>query len=192
MATRNKITEIIAGIKAVYPYYAKDNDVVVLVKTWEMLLRPYDDKTVDMAFFMCLQSCKMPPTPADLIEKIQSLKRSLAPTEEELWHKLVDVLKECAYLSDCFGFTGIDKNGKSQGQNARKKTLEYWENMPLELKSYCGSYGEMMRMADNFDESDKFEKNRFLKRISIISKEQDVRNFAQLNGFSGNNLLKGE
>lgn len=41
MATQKKIIECIASIKVVYPYYAKETDVKLLVNTWNLLLREY-------------------------------------------------------------------------------------------------------------------------------------------------------
>lgn len=41
MATQNKVIEMIATIKTVYSYYAKNVDVSLLTKTWVALLRDY-------------------------------------------------------------------------------------------------------------------------------------------------------
>ena len=41
MATQNKVIEMIATIKTVYSYYAKNVDVALLTKTWVALLRDY-------------------------------------------------------------------------------------------------------------------------------------------------------
>lgn len=41
MATKKKIIEMIASVKTIYPYYAKDTDVPTLVNTWALLLREY-------------------------------------------------------------------------------------------------------------------------------------------------------
>ena len=73
MASQNKIIEMIAAIKTIYSYYAKDTDVQMLVKTWAVLLKNYPDDAVEVAFYKCLQTCKMPPTPADVIEKLSDL-----------------------------------------------------------------------------------------------------------------------
>ena len=84
MASQNKITEIIAAIKTIYPYYAKDADVSVLVKLWNSLLREFPDEVVEVAFYKCLQTCKMPPTPAEVLENIKAMQEATEPTDEEL------------------------------------------------------------------------------------------------------------
>lgn len=191
MASRQKITDMIGVIRAIYPYYAKDGLISITAKTWEVVLAKYTDKEVGVAFELCLQTCKMPPTPADIIEKINAVNKALSPTGEELWKRLVETLKECAELYDRFGFTAIEKNGLSQGKNARNKTEKIWDNLPSELKEYCGGYGEMMRMANNFDPSDTFERNRFLKRIATIEQTIEYKGLALSSGMvSENNLLE--
>ena len=85
MATKNKITEMIAAVKTIYPYYAKDADVATLVKTWAVLLKDYPDDAVSVAFYKALQTCKMPPTPADVIENLDEMAKAMGQTDEELW-----------------------------------------------------------------------------------------------------------
>lgn len=188
MATRNKITEIIAGIKAIYPYYAKESDVGVLVKTWDALLKPYSDKLVDTAFYVCLQTCKTPPTPADVIQEVKEMLKAFEPTGEEMWEKFVAALREANELSCCFSFTAVDENGFTQGQIARKKAMELYEGLPSCLKTYCGSYGAFMLMARETPTSElKYERNRFLKALPDINKTVERREL--LNPTNNKNLL---
>ena len=88
MASKNKIIEMIASIKTIYPYYAKDTDVEMLVQTWTVLLKDYSDQEIQAAFYKALQTCKMPPTPADIIEKIDiggiSLIRAAAKNHKDV------------------------------------------------------------------------------------------------------------
>ena len=94
MASTNTITEIMAAIKTIYPYYAKDGNVQTLVKTWGALLQPFSDEEAMTALYMCLQTCKMPPTPADLIERLHDISGALEPSDEELWDELMVALRK--------------------------------------------------------------------------------------------------
>ena len=70
MASKKKISELIIAIKTLYPYYSKnsnDAENAVLIGTWDMLLKDYTDAEVGTALAQCLRTCKMPPTPADVI-----------------------------------------------------------------------------------------------------------------------------
>ena len=170
MASVNQITSMIAAIKTIYPYYAKDADVQVLVKTWGALLKEYPDEAVKSAFYKCLQTCKMPPTPADVIEQLNAIKAAKEPTDEELWNEYTKALREGEKLIYYFRFTAREANGLTQGENARRKFLSLYENLPEKIKSYLGGYSEFMRMAQNYDDEElKFERNRFIKTMPIIA-----------------------
>ena len=53
MASKKKIIEMIASIKTIYPYYAKEADVQTLVNTWSILLKDYPDNVLEAAMFKC-------------------------------------------------------------------------------------------------------------------------------------------
>lgn len=179
MASQNKIIEMIGSVKTIYPYYARDmNDSMIetLIRTWGTLLKSYDDNAVEMAFFKCLQTCKMPPTPADIIEQIQSMQKSLEPSDEELWAVYVDTLRRTYDQVTRFGYTFIDRTGISQGDQARMKVEELWKALPEKVKKYLGAKGELIRQAQQWGMSADFttyEKPRFLKAMPIMEKRQE-------------------
>lgn len=177
MATQKKIIEMIGSVKTIYPYYAKDTDVQILVKTWTLLLKDYPDKTVDVAFFKCLQTCKMPPTPADVIEQLNSMLEATEATDEELWSEYTKALnkveKQLGYLQyPLFGETAAD---------AHKRIEAVYEGLPEKLRYYIGSKGELMRMARDYTDTDlKFEKQRFLKTMPSMKKRAEYNKIAAL------------
>lgn len=170
MASQNKVIEIIAGIKTLYPYYAKDTNKQVLVKMWIALLQQYTDEEVEKAFYKCLQTCKMPPTPADVIENIERINKAGQLSEYELWDIYRKALKETERQMYYFQFTYVDESGISQGDKARQKVADIWDGLPEELKVYIASKGELMRLARNSGDEDlKFEKQRFMKTLPTLS-----------------------
>ena len=179
MATQKKIIEMIGSVKTIYPYYAKDTDVQTLVKTWTLLLKDYPDKAVDVAFFKCLQTCKMPPTPADVIEQLNSMLEATEATDEELWNEYTKALnkveKQLGYLQyPLFGETP---------DHAHRRIEEVWEGLPEKVQYFIGSKGELMRMARNYTADDlKYEKNRFLKTMPQMKKRAEYNKIAALIG----------
>jgi len=170
MASQNKVIEIIAGIKTLYPYYAKDTNKQVLVKMWIALLQQYADEEVEKAFYKCLQTCKMPPTPADVIENIERINKAGQLSEYELWDIYRKALKETERQMYYFQFTYVDESGISQGDKARQKVSDIWDGLPEELKVYIASKGELMRIARNSGDEDlKFEKQRFMKTLPTLT-----------------------
>ena len=156
MATKRTIAEIIASRKTVYSYYAKDTDSVVLAKLWEASLSQYPDDAVEQAFLLCLQTCKMPPTPADIVAQIETANKASGISKYELWDILTRALRETVNLIGEFGYTFIDrKTGISQGKMARLRVDEIW---------------------DGLSENDlRYERQRFLKDIVDVSDQVQIR-----------------
>lgn len=194
MATQNKIVEIIFGIKTIYPYYAKETDVQSLVKTWGMLLQDVPDDVADAAFYKALRVCKVPPTPADLIEQINAMKAAQAPTAEDLWAVYHKALRDTMRLIPQFGYTYVDESGISQGQQARNKVEMIWEGLPNEIRHYLSSKGELIRCAQQMgaasEEDTGWEKQRFLKAVPVIVKRAEYSGM-MLEGGAARNLLSG-
>lgn len=188
LASQKKIIECIGAIKTIYSYYAKDTDVKLLVQTWAMLLADYSDEVVERAFFTALKRCKVPPTPADIIEIIAEAQKSLEPSDEELWSLYHDALRQVLRLTGYFGYTYIDETGLSQGEQARRKVSAIWDGLPEKIKTYLADEGELIRRARelNFTEI-SFEKTRFFKTMPIVSKRLEHSNLFLTD--SGNNML---
>lgn len=188
MASQKKIVEMITAIKTIYSYYAKDCDVELLVQTWGVLLRDYKDDIVDIAFYKAMQSCKVPPTPADIIERIKEMQKASDPTPESLWNELRAAIKETQKQMYYFRFNYIDNSGISQGDRARKKVDDVWNALNEKLKSYLSSKEEMIAIARNDEDDLKYEKSRFFKTLPIIEKRiEDKKQFERL--FTVNNNL---
>lgn len=177
MASQNKIVEIIFGIKTIYPYYAKETDVESLVKTWGMLLRDIPDDMADAAFYAALRVCKVPPTPADLIEQIRAMQAASAPSPESLWVEYHNALRDTMRLIPQFSYTYVDESGISQGQQARNKVDAIWAKLSEPIKQYLSSRGELIRqaqqMAVSSEDDTGWEKQRFIKNVPIILKRAE-------------------
>ena len=193
MASQNKIIEMIGAIKTIYSYYAKDTNVQLLVNTWTRLLHSYEDGLVEAAFYKCLQTCKMPPTPADVIEQINALRKADEQSDEDLWAVYHRALIMTADQMSRFNYTYVDESGLSQGQQARNKVEQIWQGLPDKIKSYLSSKGELMRNANdnNLDASfAQWEKQRFMKAMPIMEKRQEYS--AMLLEGGNKLLLKGD
>ena len=170
MATRNKITEIIAGIKTMYPYYAKDTNTEMLVRLWEATLKDYANDVVENAFMNSLRTCTMPPTPADVIKHINMIFNAQEMTESELWVIYCEALRQTIRNMNDFAFTFVEANGLTQGENARHRIDETWNSLPEKIKIYLANKSELMRKAKEFNEgSAPYEQNYFYKALPQIS-----------------------
>lgn len=135
-----------------------------------------------------MKRCKVPPTPADIIEIIAEAQKSLEPSDEELWSLYHDALRQVLRLTGMFGYTYIDETGLSQGEQARRRVTAIWNGLPEKIKTYLATEGELIRRARelNFTEI-SFEKTRFFKTMPIVAKRLEHSNLFLTDG--GNNML---
>lgn len=188
MASRKQIANIIIAIKAIFSYYAKDGEYSIVASLWDKLLKPYSDEEVSNALYLCMQECKYPPTPADIIEKIKKNDISLGVSPTRAWAKLSDILYEVEELEYNFRFTITDANGMTEGEKSKKKCRELWENLPADIKEYVGSFGELLKMANLNEDELKFEKARFIKSFPQI--QQRVMDKKALENVAATKFIK--
>ena len=172
---KKNIVEMIGIIKANYSYAYKDVDsdsMSLLIETWFESLSKYDGRIVMVAFKKALETCKMPPTLADIIQNIKQMKVATEPTDTELWNELVkavEVTNDCIYY---YNFYIVESNGKTQSENAKDRFNKLWEELPQILKDYCGNKSGLVDIAQTDLE---FEKNRFLKQLPTLKQRQEIK-----------------
>lgn len=172
---KKDVLGMLAIMKANYSYAYKDLDETgtkTLVNTWFLLLNKYPKEIVQASFYKSLETCKMPPTIADIIEKINEMIDATQKSDLELWDEFVKLLRKASILEGKFKYTVVLQDGKTQGEQARFSSIELYNQLPQELKEYCPSYESfitlavLMRNPGNIE----FEKPRFLKAIGDIKK----------------------
>lgn len=176
MANKKTIIKAIAAIKTVYSYFGKDTDIELLVDTWYSLLLEYTDEEVDRGLYKALKVCKYAPVPADIIEQIESIRELKKPSETELWVQFQKALKEVLYLSHRLNYNYIDDTGISQGEQARRRIKEIWDNLQPELQIYLGDSSELLTAARalNYSEGLSYERNRFSKTYPVLIKRVEA------------------
>lgn len=177
MASVETIAGMIAGIKTVYPYYSKgSDDATTLVKMWRLTLNEYSDDIVKAAFVKCLQTCKQPPTPADVIEQIGKIAAGQESSPEELWAVYYDALVETMRDMNDFGFTFVDPNGLTQGENARRRITERFEKLPPRIRQYLATERMLMQRAAGIrDGQVQYERGSFISAIKRIHTDSVFR-----------------
>ena len=174
MASQKKIIEMIAMIKTAFSYYAKDSDVGLLTKLWVSLLKDYPDDVVEAAVYKAMQTCKVPPTPADVIENIKEMAKTTEQTDEELWAVYHSALQQTLRLLPQFHYTYVDHTGVSQGDQARMKVEEIWNGLPEKIKMYLSTKNEMISRARELEYTEiSFERTRFFKTMPIMEKRKE-------------------
>ena len=118
-----------------------------------------------------LKKCKVPPTPADIIEIITEAQKSGDMSDQELWAVYHKALNDVLRLIPQFQYTYIDHTGISQGEQARQKVTAIWEGLPPKIKDYIATKGELVARARELNYTEvSFEKTRFFKTLPDIEK----------------------
>lgn len=167
--------QIIGLIKANYTYAYKDisdSSLDLLIETWYESLSCYDKELVNIAFKKAIETCKMPPTLADIIQNIKQMQIATEPTDTELWNKLVTAVTDAQDCIYHFRFYMIESNGKTQSENAKDKFDKIWEELPQVLKDYCGNKSGLYSLTQTDLD---YEKNRFVKLMPSIKQRLETR-----------------
>lgn len=176
--TKKDVVSIVGLIKTNYARDFRDStkeSLLAMIDSWFCSLARFDKEVVVAAFQRVLENCKYPPTLADIMEQIREIKKATESTETELWAELNKVLKEvdsCVYR---FAYNAVDPNGLTQGQNARNRVNEIWEQLPPVLKEYCGDKNGLISLSKLDYEELGFEKGRFLKMIPTLKGRIEVK-----------------
>lgn len=172
--TKKDIIGMIGLIKANYPYAYKDvevEDMKMLQETWYRSFAKYPKQVVGAAFQKAIETCKMPPTIADLMERINEFEDANTPTESELWAGLEKAVRQTARVT-YFGNQPFYDAGELV--NPQQKLNEIFNCLDPLLKEYIGN-PETLKSISRLDTLD-FEKARFLKVLPTIKQRQKIRN----------------
>lgn len=157
MASREQIGKVIATIKTVYSYYAKDTDLGYLVSVWEKLLKDYTDQEVSAGLFGAMQKCQTPPTPAHVIAEIESILDADRPSDAYIIEAYKDALAAVYHNSINLG-VAMEIDGISLHDRAMRAISIIYDEMPDEAKEHVGSVKAMI---------DKASRTRGEKELSI-------------------------
>lgn len=154
---KKEITEIFSLFMMAYPsaeiFKGGKEKLGPTIMFWADQFSGVDFKTgVEAAKQLCKTS-KYPPTQAEYAEQIKKLHIKQQPVSvQDLWAKLMDTTKQVADLMTEFGYTLVpDGSVKTQGQIAREQTMEIYEQLNRELKTYLGSYSGMLQFVREFN-----------------------------------------
>lgn len=171
--TMQDITEMIKLISATYPYAFKDirtpEDRQRVKDLWFALFQDYPRELVIKGFHEALKVEKVNIVPAAIIEQIEKLRSAFGKSEQEIWAEFKRALAKVDGLAYRLKFNAVEDNGKTQGENAREEIQKIYDNLPPELKRYCGSVNGLIGLSQIGDSDlELYEKGRFMKSIERI------------------------
>lgn len=152
-----------------------DEEREMLLASWYAILKEYPKEICDKAVIQAIKYAKFAPRIGDIVDQIEKMQVAFEKTEGELWAELSSILRdvdECVYR---FRFTAIAKNGLTQGENARLKLKEIYNNLSPELKEYCGSERGLIEISKLDKEQLSYEKGRFIRVMPQLKARAKTR-----------------
>jgi hypothetical protein len=143
---------------------------------WLEILGGYDKDLAMKAFYDVCKTEKYRITPAHIVEQIEKIKNAFGKSEQEVWTEFKRALAKVDGLAYRLKFNAVEDNGKTQGENAREEIQKIYDNLPPELKRYCGSVNGLIGLSQIGDSDlELYEKGRFMKSIERIRESVKIQ-----------------
>ena len=160
----------------------------MLLASWYAILKDYPKEVCDAAVLNAIKNAEYAPRIGSIVKEIEKMQAAYEKTEAELWEELKRCLREVAECAYKFRFNYIERNGRTQGENARERVKEIYNGLSPELKEYCRSEHTLIELSQLTDEQLGFEKGRFNKTVPQLKERTKTR--AQIGG-SLSGLIQG-
>lgn len=154
-----------------------EDERVILIKSWYAILKEYPKEIVDKAVINAIKNSEYAPRINSIVKEIEKIREAYEPTETELWAELLGVLREVERNVYMFSFNFIETNGNglSQGDNARLRVQEIFNNLSPLLKEYVRNWQGLCSFSTYTEKELTFEKGRFLKMIPTLKQRERTK-----------------
>lgn len=161
----------------------------MLLASWYAILKDYPKEVCDAAVINAIKNAEFAPRIGSIVKEIEKMQRAYEKTEAELWGELQGCLREVSSCAYRFRFNFIEANGLTQGENARIRVKEIFNNLSPELKEYSRNVNGLIELAQLDGEQMSFEKGRFNKMMPQLKDRAKTR--AQIGGGNLSGLIQG-
>ncbi len=165
-----------------------DEERQMLLQSWYAILREYPKEVCDRAVINALKNAEFAPRIGAIVKEIERMQVAYEKSESELWAELKSVMRVAADCAYRFRFNYVEANGLTQGENAKLKLQEVFNNLSPELKEYCRNEHGLIELAQLTEEQLSYEKGRFNRTMPQLKERAKTR--AQI-GSNLSGLLQG-
>lgn len=193
MINKAEIVKIITAVRIQCPealQYRNETELDILVDMWHEVFKPYPKEIVWRATRNALKNTVYQKQNwlGAIHQEIDKMQVAYEKSDTELWAELTGCLREVSECAYKLRFTYVEANGLTQGEIARRRLVEIYNNLSPELKDFCRSVDDLVELSRLTDQQLGFEKGRFLKTAPQIKERAKTR--AQMpNALAG--LLQG-
>jgi hypothetical protein len=175
MMSKKQISDLILLIAVEFP---KDIDLSekalkMKVGLWHDVLKNYEYNALLFAVTESLKSLHFCPKLSDITAELTKLENAFGLSAEQYWSEIEKALIRASYLSSSFHYTYRENGKETQGELARKESVNLYEKLPDSSKAFFGNYSTFMKVALLDDL--QFEKARFLRRFEELRQRLQIR-----------------
>lgn len=155
----------------------EETETSALIKSWYAILKDYPKEICNKAVINAIKHFEYGKYPKinDILKEIEKMRVAYEKSDEELWAELTGVLREVSRNRYAYGYTFIDTNGKTQGDNARQRNKDIFERLSPELKAYCSNLSGLIALAELTTDELNYEKGRFLRVMPTIKQRAKTK-----------------
>lgn len=176
--TKKDVIDLITVIRVNFDGAYKttdETDELALINSWYNLLFDYPKEIVLKAFNLTLREAEFAPRIGTIIKAIERLISAQEANDGELWTAIESVLWEVREQLWRVGFTAVEPNGKTQGENAIAKIQEIFDNLPSLCKDYLTQKYRLVNLATADEKTVSIEKACFLKSLPKLRKTRKLK-----------------
>lgn len=147
----------------------------LLLKSWYAILKDYPKEVCDQAVINALKNAEFAPRIGSIVKEIEKMQEAYEKSQEELWTELTATFREVADCAYKFRFTYVEENGKTQGENARERVKEIFNNLSPEIRDYVRNERALIELTELTSNQLNYEKRNFEKVIPQIKQRAKTR-----------------
>lgn len=180
MINKAEIVKIITAVRIQCPealQYRNETELDILVDMWYEIFKPYPKEIVWRATRNALKNTVYQKQNwlGAIHQEIDKMQVAYEKSDNELWAELTGCLREVSECAYKLRFTYVEANGLTQGENARRRLVEIYNNLSPEIKDFCRSVDDLVELSNLTDQQLGFEKGRFLKTAPQIKERAKTR-----------------
>lgn len=170
------ITKIRVNFENAYKCNTREENIL-LVESWYDILSKYPKELCEMAINAALEGATQGRAPriGDIVTQIKRMQTAYEKDDNELWAELQSVLREVSRCAYRFPHTYIEDDGVSQGDKARLRVAEIFEELDPALKDYVRDQRGLVELARYTTEQTTYERGRFMRVMPTVRERIKTR-----------------
>lgn len=158
-------------------YKCTNEEKQILIDSWYEILKPYTCELVLEATRNVIGHASFVPHLGDIVKEIERLAAAFLKSDNELWKELMSISGDVCHDWGVYraGYTYKEDNGYSQSDNAYRRVVEKYNQLPWELKEFAGSVSGLADICAMEGKELQIAQARFVKQLPQMRERKTTR-----------------